>query len=36
MKRGRAQQLDYLPVLFGEQAPALRDVGAVKVKAGVH
>lgn len=34
MKRGRAQQRDYLPVLFGEQAPALRDVGAVK--AGVH
>jgi hypothetical protein len=36
MRRGRAQQRDYLPVLFGEQAPALRDVGAVKVKAGVH
>lgn len=34
MKRGRAQQRNYLPVLFGEQAPALRDVGAVK--AGVH
>lgn len=34
MKRGRAQQRDYLPVLFGEQAPALRDVGAVK--AGAH
>lgn len=34
MKRGRAQQRDYLPVLFGEQAPALRDVAAVK--AGAH
>jgi hypothetical protein len=34
MTRGRAQQRDYLPVLFGEQAPALRDVAAVK--AGAH
>ena len=34
MKRGRAQQRNYLPVLFGEQAPALRDVGAVR--AEVH
>ncbi|MBH1988307.1 MAG: DUF2236 domain-containing protein [Burkholderiales bacterium] len=38
MKRGRAQQRDYLPVLFGQQAPALRDVGAVaggvKAEAG--
>lgn len=34
MKRGRAQQRNYLPVLFGEQAPALRDVAAVK--AGAH
>ena len=34
MKRGRAQQRDYLPVLFGNQAPSLRDVGAVK--AGAH
>ncbi len=34
MKRGRAQQRDYLPVLFGEQAPELRDVGSVK--AGAH
>lgn len=33
MRRGRAQQRDYLPVLFGQQAPALRDVGAVKVAA---
>lgn len=31
MQRGRAQQRDYLPVLFGQQAPALRDVSAVKV-----
>lgn len=38
MKRGRAQQRNYLPVLFGQQAPALRDVGAVaggvKAEAG--
>lgn len=34
MTRGRAKQRDHLPVLFGEQAPALRDVAAVK--AGAH
>jgi ER-bound oxygenase mpaB/B'/Rubber oxygenase, catalytic domain len=33
MRRGRAQQRDYLPVLFGRQAPGLRDVNAVKVTA---
>ncbi|MDO9236881.1 MAG: oxygenase MpaB family protein [Aquabacterium sp.] len=31
MARGRTQQLDSLSTLFGKQAPALRDISAVKV-----
>jgi hypothetical protein len=34
MRRGRAQQRDYLPVLFGEHAPSLRDIASVKVSKG--